>query len=298
MNEQLKYLDPLTLAKIRGLELRARLVVEGYLSGLHKSPNHGFSVEFAQHREYVPGDDLKHVDWKVYGRTERFFLKQYQEETNLACWLLVDVSGSMRYGSGGLNKYDYASTVAASLAYLILRQQDSVGLITFDDRPRRFLRPSSEPAHLREVVRVLNHGPAREKSLLAPVFHEVAERISRRGLIMVLSDLFEEVDDFLAGLKHLRYKGHEVVAFHVIDPAELDFPFLEMTLFRGLESAPEILTDPRSLRRSYMAEIHEFLAAVQRGCGENKVDYVRLRTDSSLAVALSSYLAQRLTRKR
>lgn len=296
-----RYLDPLTLAKVRGLELQARLVVEGYLSGMHKSPYHGFSVEFAQHREYVPGDDIKHVDWKVYGRTERYYLKQYEEETNLVCWLMLDVSESMRYGSGPVSKYDYACMTAAALAYLILHQQDSVGLATFDDQVRQFLKASSQPSHLKELVRTMNHGPAQAKTHLAPIFHDLAERIARRGLIFILSDLFDAAEEpaaaFLAGLKHLRHKRHEVIVLHVLDPAELDFPFRETTLFRGLEQYPELLTDPRALRRGYLAELEAFVQQLKRGCREQNIDYVPLRTDANLGVALSSYLAHRLARK-
>src|SRR5215212_5089698 len=170
----LKYLDPLTLAKVRGLELQARLVVEGYLSGMHKSPYHGFSVEFAQHREYVPGDDIRHVDWKVYGRTERYFLKQYEEETNLVCWLLLDVSESMGYASGPVSKHEYSSMAAAALAYLILHQQDSAGLVTFDDGVRQFVKASGQPSHLKELVGVMSRGPGRGKTRLGPIFHDMA----------------------------------------------------------------------------------------------------------------------------
>jgi uncharacterized protein (DUF58 family) len=292
-----KYLDPVTLAKMGDLELQARLIVEGYLSGMHKSPYHGFSVEFVQHREYVPGDDIKHVDWKVYGRTERYFLKQYEEETNLICWLLVDVSESMQYRSGPVNKYDYACMVAAALGYLILHQQDSAGLVTFDERIRHFLRPASQPSHLKEMVKILNLGAGQAKTRLAPLFHDLAERITRRGIIFILSDLFDEVEDLMKALKHLRHKRHEVVIFHILDGAELDFPFQEATLFRGLEQYPDLLTDPRSLRDGYLAEIGDFIRELQRGCRQQNIDYVPLRTDTNLTVALSSYLAHRLTRK-
>jgi len=281
---------------VRGLELQARLIVEGYLSGMHKSPYHGFSVEFAQHREYVPGDDIKHIDWKVYGRTGRFFLKQYEEETNLVCWLLLDVSESMQYASGPVSKYDYACLVAAALSYLVLHQQDSVGLVTFDDQVRRFLRPLSQPSHLKQIVQLMNQGAAREKTKLAPIFHDLAERINRLALVVVLSDLFDEVEDILAGLKHLRHKRHEVVVLHVLDAAELDFPFQEATLFRGLEAFPELLTDPRSLRQGYLDQIGRFMLEVQRGCRAENIDYVQLRTDANVGVALSGYLAHRLTR--
>jgi uncharacterized protein (DUF58 family) len=296
MDDPQRYLDPLTLAKVRSLELQARLIVEGYLSGMHKSPYHGFSVEFAQHREYVPGDDIRHVDWKVYGRTERYYLKQYEEETNLVCWLLLDISESMQYRSGPVSKYDYACMVTAALAYLILHQQDSVGLVTYDDDVRKFLKPTSQPSHLKEIVHVMNQGATREKTHLAPIFHDLAERIVHRGLVFIISDLFDDVPDLLAALKHLRHKRHEVVILHVLDRAELEFPFQEATLFRGLEQYPELLTDPRSLRRGYLAEVQAFVHELQRGCRGQNIDYVQLRTDMNLGVALSSYLAHRLAR--
>ena len=299
MDDPKRYLEPLTLAKVRSLELKARLVVEGYLSGMHKSPYHGFSVEFAQHREYVPGDDIKHIDWKVYGRTGKFFLKQYEEETNLICWILLDVSESMRYGSGaGMTKYDYACTAAASLAYMVLHQADSIGFVTFDSEVRAFRKPSSQPSHLKELINVMNEGASREKSLMAPLFHDLAERLNRRALVFILSDMFDEVDDILAGFKHLRHKRHEVVLWHILDGAELTFPFQEATLFSGLEQYPELLTDPRSLRESYLEEIGGFLRTLQRGCLDQNIDYVQLRTDTPLNVALSSYLAHRLTRSK
>jgi uncharacterized protein (DUF58 family) len=293
-----RYLDPLTLAKVSGLELQARLIVEGYLAGMHKSPYHGFSVEFAQHREYVPGDDIKHIDWKVYGRTGRFFLKQYEEETNLVCWILVDVSDSMRYGSGPVSKYDYACMAAAGLAYLVLHQADSIGFVTFDDRVRRFLKASSQPSRLKEIVHVMNEGASREKTHMAPLFHDLADRIARRALVFILSDMFDEVPEVLAGLKHLRHKRHEVVLWHILDPAELDFPFQEATLFRGLEHYPELLTDPRSLRRGYLAEVQAFVTELEQGCREQNIDYVQMRTETPLSVALSSYLAHRLSRSK
>lgn len=300
MNDDPKrYLDPLTLAKVRSLELKARLIVEGYLSGMHKSPYHGFSVEFAQHREYVPGDDIKHVDWKVYGRTGKFFLKQYEEETNLICWILLDISESMRYGSKeGVTKYDYACMAAAALAYLVLHQADSVGFVTFDSQVRTFMKPSSQPSHLKEMITCMNQGAGRDKSHMAPLFHDLAERVNRRALIFLLSDMFDDVPDILAGFKHLRHKRHEVVLWHILDGAELTFPFQEATLFRGLEQYPELLTDPRSLRASYLEQVEAFIKDLQRGCRDQNIDYVQLRTDTHLNVALSSYLAHRLTRSK
>jgi uncharacterized protein (DUF58 family) len=296
MDDPQRYLDPVALAKVRSLELQARLIVEGYLSGMHKSPYHGFSVEFAQHREYVPGDDIKHVDWKVYGRTGRFYLKQYEEETNLVCWLLLDVSESMRYGSGPVSKYDYACMSGAAMAYLTLHQQDSIGFVTYDDQVRTFLRPSSQPSRLKEMVNLMNRGCGADKTSLEPIFHDLAERINRRSIIVVLSDLFDEPSEVLAGLKHLRYKRHEVVLFHVMDPAELEFPFQEATLFRGMEQMPELLTDPRGLRDGYLQQVSTYLTELKRGCRGQNIDYVQLRTDANLGVALSGYLAHRLAR--
>lgn len=296
MDDPKRYLDPLTLAKVRGLELQARLIVEGYMSGMHKSPYHGFSVEFAQHREYVPGDDIRHIDWKVYSRTGRFFLKQYEEETNLICWILLDVSDSMHYGSGPITKYDYACMAAAALSYLVLHQADSVGFITFDNQIRTLRRPSSQVSHWKELIHLMNQGAGAEKSRMGPLFHDLAERLNRRGLVFILSDMFDEVPELLAGFKHLRHKRHEVVLWHILDGAELTFPFQESTLFRGLEQYPELLTDPRSLRASYLEQFDKFIHDLKSGCRQHNIDYVQLRTDTPLNVALSSYLAHRLSR--
>lgn len=291
-----KYLDPVALAAVRGLELQARLIVEGFLSGMHKSPYHGFSVEFAQHREYVPGDDLKHLDWKVYSRTGRFYLKQYDAETNLALWLMVDASESMSYGSGPVRKYDYAAMAGAALAYLTLLQADSVGLVTYDNAVRQFLKPSSQKSHLKQLVTLLNKGPTRERTSLSPIFHDLAERITRRGIIVVLSDLFDDPADVLAGIRHLRYKRHEVVVMQVLDRAEVEFPFQDSTLFRGMEQEPDLLTDPRALREGYLEQMQSHAEEIQRGCLNQNVDFLQLRSDQSLGLVLAGYLASRLAR--
>lgn len=288
------YLDPRTLAQVRGLELQARLVVEGYLAGMHRSPHHGFAVEFAQHREYAPGDDIKHIDWKVFGRTERYYLKQYEQDTNLVCWLLVDASQSMTYTSNALRKYDYACMAAASLAYLIVQQSDSVGLAVFDAQVRKFLRPAGQPSHLKEVIRGLTDGPSAAPTRLGPVLHEIAGRARQRGLVMLFSDLFDDVPAILSGLQHLRYDRHEVVVFHVLDPAEEDFPFEHSTLFRGLEVPAELLTDPRGLRDGYLRELNAFRDELRRGCRKLNIDLVPLRTDQSLGLTLARYLAHRM----
>ncbi len=247
MENYQKYLNPQTLAKLEGLELRARLIVEGYVSGVHRSPYHGFSIEFAEHREYVPGDDLRYVDWKVFGKTDKVYLKQYEEETNLVSYLLLDTSESMRYRSDGaaLSKLQYAQCVAAALAYLILQQQDSVGLVTFDNEIRSLIRASSNPSHLKTLLHVMEQSQAERKTGVGPIFHDLAERLKKRGIVIVLSDLFDDVPSMLAGLKHFRHRRHEVILFHVLDPAELDFPFRQPMLFKGLEEWPEVLADPR-----------------------------------------------------
>lgn len=286
-------LDPAVLARIDRLELEARQVVEGYLSGRHRSPRHGFAVEFAQHREYAPGDDIKHIDWKVYGRTERFYLKQYEQETNLIAWLLVDASESMGYGSGSRTKYELACTAAAAMAYLVLNQTDSVGLALLVGEVRSFLRPSGQITQLREACRAMTEGPFPGPAQLGKVLNEVAGRTGRRGIAFVFSDLLDDVPDILAGLRHLRYQKHEVVLFHTLDAAEIDFPFRHTTLFRGLEGLPEVLTDPPGIRASYLKALADHVAAIEAGCRAMEIDYVRLRTDADLGHDLAAYVQKR-----
>jgi uncharacterized protein (DUF58 family) len=295
MEPAAKFLDPKMLATLHGLPLRARLIVEGYVSGVHRSPFHGFSIEFAEHREYAPGDDLRYLDWKVFGRTDKYYLKQFEEETNLVCYLLLDVSESMGYRSGGaaLSKLEYAQSAAAALAYLILHQQDSAGLVAFDDEIRALVRASSNPSHLNELFRVMEQAGGARKTATGPIFHDLAERFKKRGIVIVLSDLFDDVAAMTAGLAHFRHRRHEVILLHVLDPAELDFPFERTTLFRGLEQMPEALVEPRALRQAYLAEFGNYLRRVKAACRRHRMDYVPLRTDQPLDVVLSTYLASR-----
>jgi uncharacterized protein (DUF58 family) len=295
-----KYLNPHTLAKLEGLELRARMIVEGFVSGTHRSPYHGFSIEFAEHREYVPGDDLRHVDWKVFGKTDKYYLKQYEEETNLVSHLLLDTSESMRYRSDAapLSKLEYAECVAAALAYLILRQQDSVGLATFDNEVRSLVRASGNPSHLRQLLDVMSASTAGRKTATGAIFHDLAERLKKRGVVIVLSDLFDDLAPMIAGLKHFRHRRHEVILFHVLDPAELDFPFRQPTLFKGLEGWPDLLADPRSLSQAYLREFGNYLKEIRQGCRALRIDYVEMRTDQPFDIALSAYLASRLARRK
>src|SRR4051812_9701538 len=285
--------DPDVLSRIDRLELEARQVVEGYLAGRHRSPRHGFAVEFAQHREYAPGDDIKHIDWKVYGRTERFHLKQYEQETNLVAWLIVDASESMGYGSGSRTKYDLACSAAAAMAYLVLNQTDSVGVATLAGGLRAFLRPSGQLTQLREACRVMVEGPFPGPAEMGRVLNELAGRTGRRGIAFVFSDLLDDVPDILAGLQHLRYQKHEVVLFHTLDAAEIDFPFRNTTLFKGLEGLPEILTDPAGIRDNYLKALNAHVEAIEAGCRRLEIDYVRLRTDADLGHDLAAYLQKR-----
>ena len=291
-------LDPAIVSRIRLLELEARTLVEGLLSGMHRSTQHGFAIEFAQHREYSPGDDIRHLDWKVYARTERFFLKQYEQDTNLTAWLVLDSSESMAYASVSRSKYERAQLLLAALGYLLLSQSDSVGLVSFSDQIQHLVRPSAHPGHLHTLLQVLAESPSGQKTQLGQTLHALAERIPRRGLIFLISDLFDEPDQLREGLEHLRFFGHEVVIWQVLDAAELDFPFDQPTLFRGLEGLPELLTEPRSLRQSYLTELQRFRQQIERICHSLQFDYVLLRSDADLGQTLASYLARRLKRVR
>jgi uncharacterized protein (DUF58 family) len=287
-------LHPEAIARIARLELRARHIVEGFLSGIHRSPYFGQSVEFLQHREYAPGDDLRHVDWKVWAKQDRLYLKQYEEDTNLRCTLLVDVSKSMQYGSGALNKFEYASTVAVSLAYLLLRQQDAVGCVAFDESIRTKIPLRSKRSHLASVIQALSASEPKQKTELSQILRGVAEAYPRRGMIVLISDLLVDRPGLFKGLKQLRQQGHDVLLFHVLDDDELDFPFTGATRFEGLEQADKMNCNPRALREGYLAALAAYLEEVRLGCAKNTVDYALLRTSQPLDAALAKYLTNRL----
>lgn len=303
MSEFAKYFRPEVLSKISRLELRARHVVEGFVSGMHKSPYKGYSVEFANHRPYVPGDDIRHLDWRVYAKADRFFIKEYEEETNMRVHLLLDCSGSMAYpehpGTGRMTKWDYASTLAASLAHLLIYQQDGVGLTLFDGQIRRQLPVSSNRGALVDFTHAVESNAPRNKTDLKMLFHELAGRIPRRGMVVILSDLLTDVDDIIRGLQRFRYGRHDVLVLHVLDHDELQFPFSDRTLFEGMEELnQEILTDPQSLRSSYLAALEVFLGKMRRACLDQKIDYALISTADSLDVALTTFLATRMHRQR
>jgi len=286
-------LDPEVVLKISPLDLRARLVVEGFISGLHRSPYRGFSVEFAEYREYVPGDDVRHVDWKVYGKTDRYYIKQYEEETNLVCHVLLDLSESMAYGAKGRTKQDYASTIAAALIYLVIQQQDAVGLALFDREVRKFLPPGSHSGHMKLLLHEIAQAKAGSKTEFGGVMRDLADRLRKRGLVVLVSDLLDDPETILHGVHLLRQRRHDVIVMHVLDRDELEFPFDTMTQFVGLEELGNRIVNPRALRTAYLAELESFRSAVERGCHASGADYVLLGTDKKLDVALSAYLAMR-----
>lgn len=288
-----QYLDPEVVNKVSPLDLKARLVVEGFITGLHQSPYRGFSVEFAEYREYVPGDDLRHIDWKVFGKTDRHYIKQYEEETNLVSHVLLDVSESMAYGSGSVTKRDYASTIAAALIYLVVQQQDAVGLGLFDQTVRHFSPAGSSHGHMRKLLREIAAAEPGDKTDVAGVMLDMADRIRKRGLVILISDFFDDPEKILQGVQMLRHRRHDVIVMHVLDHYEVEFPFDTMTKFVGLEGFGERVANPRALRKAYLAELENHLEAIKTGCHATGADYVRMTTNQRLDVALSAYLATR-----
>ena len=294
MPDSRRFLHPEAIKRIARLDLRARHVVEGFLSGMHRSPYFGQSVEFLQHRQYTWGDDLRYVDWKVWAKQDRFYVKQFEEETNLRCTLLSDVSGSMRYGSGPLSKYEYACTIAVSLAYLLLRQQDAVGCVAFDAAPRTTVPLRTKRNHLDSIIQALDVSHPRNKTELYQILRAVAETYPRRGLIVLISDLLVERAGLFRGLKLLRSRGHDILVFHILDDDELDFPFSGPTRFEGLETAEVLRCNPRALREGYLRALSDYLEEVRHGCSQHSVDYALIRTSQPLDAALAAYLSNRL----
>jgi uncharacterized protein (DUF58 family) len=296
-----RYLDPRTLAKAQALELRARNVVEGLLTGMHRSPYQGSSVEFAQHRQYVPGDDTRHVDWRVYARSDRIYIKQYQEETNLPLMLVVDASQSMNFGSittpeqpdAPWTKYDHATSIAAILAYMALRQQDSVGLSVFDQSLARFFKPSNAPTQWKLVIEELTHFPRWNKTDTGKILDQVAEKLTHRSLIVVISDFFDDLDSLKRGMRHLRYRKHEVIALQTLDAQELSFPFEQITKFKGLEEFGDVLTEPRALRDAYLEQLNIATEGLKKLCRGMGIDYAQFNTGQPLDAQLAGFLATR-----
>ncbi len=290
--------DPSALARYGNLSLIARLVVEGFLSGVHKSPFKGFSVEFAEHRQYYPGDEIRHIDWRAYGKTDRYYIKEHEEETNLQAHLLVDASGSMGYRGQGVSKFVYAQYVAASLAYLMLHQRDAVGLVLHDHALRAVVPPRSHSKQLPRLLQVLEHTQPGGETSLAPLWHRLAARMRRRGMVVVLSDCFEALPPLLHALRNLRHSGQEVLLLHVLAPEEIEFPFSRLTQFRSLErGADEVLLDPHSARREYLSNFATFCRDLRMGVAGMQIDYQLLRTDDPVDRALGVYLSKRQARR-
>lgn len=293
-----RFLHPEAIRRIGRLELRARHIVEGLLSGMHRSPYFGQSVEFLQHRQYAPGDDLRHVDWKAWAKQDRLYVKQFEEDTNLRCTLLVDVSASMQYGSGPLNKYEYAATVATSLAYLLLKQHDTVSCVAFDEAIRTRTPLRSTQAHLKAIVQALDASDPQNKTDAGSIFREIAEFSPRRGMVTIVSDLLGDVESTLRGLRLLRQRGHDVMVLHVMDDDELDFPFEGPTKFEGLELPDHLTCNPRALREGYLESLDRFLDRIRRGCANDGIDYSLIRTSQPLDAALAAFLCRRVAAER
>lgn len=288
-----QYLQPDVVARLANLEIRARLVVEGFITGLHKSPYHGFSVEFAEHRPYMPGDEIRSIDWKVYGRTSRYYVKQFEEETNLKAYILVDTSASMMFASGSVSKMDYASCLAASLAYLMIHQKDASGLVLFDAKIRRYLPPRATKGYLSTIEKALQSAEHHEETAIGPTLHEIADRMKRRGLVILISDLMDDPSAVMTGLKHFRHKKNEVIVFQVLDPQERDFKYSGDVVFEDMESKERLQTQPWQLRTDYLAALQEFLDHYRRECRDNSIDHVLLDTRTPFDVALLEYITKR-----
>jgi uncharacterized protein (DUF58 family) len=304
--DYMHFLRPEALAKVHRLELVSRGAMEGFVSGRHKSPYKGFSVEFAEHRQYVPGDDTRDLDWRVYGKSDRYYIKQYIEETNLRSVILLDSSGSMKYtgreaakiDGQPLSKFQYAQYLAATMAHLMIHQQDAVGLVTFDTRVRRYIPTRSRISHLRVILQEMAQTEPGGDTAMAPIFHDIAERAHRRGLVVIISDLFDDPEEILSALHHFRYRKHEIMLLHVMAEEELTFPFDRWSLFRDLEITDrKFQLDPRSIRATYLERVRVFIQRLEQGCGQMKVDYVPMSTKQSFDVALAHYLANRKNKR-
>jgi uncharacterized protein (DUF58 family) len=294
----LRFLDPGIIARLGTMELKARTVVEGFLSGLHRSPYKGFSVEFAEYRQYLPGDDLNTLDWKVYARTDRHYVKKFEEETNLECHLLLDQSASMSYrGTAPMTKLEYGSVLAASLAFLMNRQRDATGLIAFDEQIRFRLPASSRPGHLHAVLLALERFEAGQRSNVGRPLHQLAEALLKRSLVVLISDLLDDPGPVIKGLRHLKFRGTDVVVFQVLDPDELTFPFKGASKFKDVETADEVVADPARARKEYLRELAGLTLRYDRELRGAGIDYVQLDTSQPLDFALLTYLSARARRK-
>lgn len=285
--------DPRIVTGLGDLKLLARRVVEGFISGMHKSPFHGFSIEFSQHREYSPGDEIRHIDWKVFAKSDRYYVKQYEAETNLRSYLVMDTSGSMGFTSGTLTKLQYGTCIAACLTHLMVRQQDAIGLVTFDTEPRRSLPPHATTNQKKKILETLVNLQTGGETATGPVLHALAANMKRRGLVIVISDLLDEPEQILEGLKHFQHLNHDIIVFHVLDDAEIDFNFDRRAIFQDMETREQIKLDPRHVRKRYRQLVGEYLKTIEDACHDHRIGYCLARTSTPFAELLQTYLRQR-----
>ena len=293
MSDSLNFLDPNVLAGLDNLELRARVVVEGFLSGLHKSPNRGFSVEFNDYRHYQRGDDMRHVDWKLYARSDKLYIKQYEDETNVRCVILLDTSASMAYSSGGISKLNYGITLASALAYFIMRQRDAVGLITFDEQIKEYIPAKCRQPHLMHILRALSQVESGQKTDVVKPLTDLASSLNKKSFVILISDMLDDEERIINTLQNLRGMGNDVITFQVMDDAELNFPFNEASEFIDMENNESYITSPAAIRKAYLENINDFLSYCRKQCQSSGVDYCLLNTAQSLDEALSSYMSKR-----
>ncbi|MBT5782750.1 DUF58 domain-containing protein [Candidatus Marinimicrobia bacterium] len=288
-----KYLKPEIVTSLSSLALRARLIVEGYIIGKHRSPYHGFSVEFAEHKSYDIGDDVRNIDWKLFGKTDRLYIKRYEEETNLKTHIIIDNSKSMSYSSGSVSKINYANSLLASIAYLMINQQDAVGLIQFSDKINSFIPPKSRRSHLNTIINQLSETVEGKDTFIEPVLHEMAERINKRGLVILVSDLLDDPKTIMNGLKHFRHRKQEVIVFHILDKKEIDFDFNKRTKFIDVETGEELSTEPWHIRENYKRLMKERQKLFKKECNSQLIDYVPVLTNESLEKCIAEYLNKR-----
>ncbi len=288
-----KYLNPDLLSKLQNLSIKAKYVVEGFMIGLHRSPYHGFSVEFSEHRPYGFGDEVRHLDWKLWSKTDKYYIKQFEEETNLKAHIILDQSRSMDYGSSDYTKFEYSKLLAASFAYILIKQQDAVGLALFDEKINKLIPPKSIPSHLNILLSHMEAATPGAQTNIAKALHHSAEGINKRGLVIVISDLMDDIQNTINGLRHLRHKGHEVIVFHILDEDELSFQFNERMKFIDKETGEEIITDPWHIEKEYVAHFKKHCDALKQGCRNNRIEYVQLLSNQSLDSALSELLLKR-----
>ena len=294
MDDHRKYLQPNTIAKLANIELKARLVVEGFITGLHRSPYHGFSVEFAEHRQYRNGDEIRHIDWKVFGRTDKYYVKQFEEETNLRSMIAVDSSASMKFASeGNISKFEYASYLAAALSYLLLKQRDAVGLTIYDTEIKTFIPASSRQSYIHNILRALDTTVPANQTGTAQALDLLAERIRRRGLVVIISDFFDDLKSVISALQHFRHKKHEVLVFQLLDPREIDFKFGRNAVFKDMEMGDEMTTQPYQIQKAYAETMQEFTSEIKKACRNANIDYNLINTSEPFDKAMKEFIAKR-----